>query len=284
MPFSNTNYAFDGENCSWGSYALASQGQTLYGYNNIVYPANTRVKDDYDQTTPVGYAIAPDKGMQDGFMYIDASEMPGDICSVSFQGDFCSSDVLICSGWISGANQQNWPTENYTGDKRCPGGITLTMKGEDDDGSTETIYRYCPGQCYEVTSPYVKITDILDEDNQVIDQIITRYVEWQQFYFEFSTDKKYKRYWMEVNNNCVSSNGGDFMLDNIEVYTIVPEVKPDINTPLCVSLDDEGKPVTEMRLLKLKINYNKLVSSRKFETSGDKTEKLLFHRCILWAK
>lgn len=270
MPFSNTNYAFDGENCSWGSYALASQGQTPYGYNNIVYPANTRVKDDTDHTTPVGYAIAPDKGMQDGFMYIDASEMPGDICSVSFQGDFCSSDVLICSGWISGANQQNWPTENYTGDKRCPGGITLTMKGENDDGSTETIYRYCPGQCYEVTSPYVKITDILDEDNQVIDQIITRYVEWQQFYFEFSTDKKYKRYWMEVNNNCVSSNGGDFMLDNIEVYTIVPEVKPDINTPLCVSLDDEGKPVTEMRLLKLKINYNKLVSSRKFETSGDK--------------
>ena len=270
MPFSNTNYAFDGENCSWGSYALASQSQTLYGYNNIVYPANTRVKDDTDHTTPVGYDIAPDNGMQDGFMYIDASEMPGDICSVSFQGDFCSSDVLICSGWISGANQQNWPTENYTGDKRCPGGITLTMKGEDDDGSTETIYRYCPGQCYEVTSPYVKITDILDEDNQVIDQIITRYVEWQQFYFEFSTDKKYKRYWMEVNNNCVSSNGGDFMLDNIEVYTIVPEVKPDINTPLCVSLDEQGKPVTEMRLLKLKINYNKLVSSRKFETTGDK--------------
>lgn len=270
MPFAKTNYAFDGENCSWGSYALASQGQTPYGYNNIVYPANTRVKDDSDQTTPVGYAIAPDKGMQDGFMYIDASEMPGDICSVSFQGDFCSSDVLMCSGWISGANQQNWPTENYTGDKRCPGGITLTMKGENDDGSTETIYRYCPGQCYEVTSPYVKITDILDEDNQVIGQNTTNYVEWQQFYFEFSTDKKYKRYWMEVNNNCVSSNGGDFMLDNIEVYTIVPEVKPDINTPLCVSLDDEGKPVTEMRLLKLKINYNKLVSSRKFETSGDK--------------
>ena len=276
LPFAKTNYAFDGENCSWGSYALASQSQTPYGYNNIVYPANTRVKDDADHTTPVGYDIAPDKGMQDGFMYIDASEMPGDICSVSFQGDFCSSDVLICSGWISGANQQNWPTENYTGDKRCPGGITLTMKGENDDGSTETIYRYCPGQCYEVTSPYVKITDILDEDNQVIGQNTTNYVEWQQFYFEFSTDKKYKRYWMEVNNNCVSSNGGDFMLDNIEVYTIVPEVIPDINMPLCVSLDEQGKPVTEMRLLKLKINHNKLVSSRGVDSNGTAEEGFVF--------
>ena len=85
------------------------------------------------------------------------------------------------------------------------------------------------------------------------------------FFFKFSTNKKYERYWLEVNNNCVSSNGGDFMLDNIEVYTIVPEVKPEINTPLCVSLDEDGNPVTEMRLLRLDVEFNKLLSSAKLE-------------------
>lgn len=250
LPFDKTNYAFDGADCSWGSYALISESETPYGYQNFVLPSNT-----LEQNGNVGYAIKPDDGMQDGFMYIDASEMPGDICSVSFQGDFCSDDKLMCTGWISGANKKNWDSEDR--DKRCPGGITLTMKGESEDGSTETIYRFCPGQCYEVTSEYTYTKTINGQ------QDTRNTVEWQQFYFEFSTDKKYKRYWMEVNNNCISSNGGDFMLDNIEVYCIVPEVEPDVNTPLCISVGEDGETVTDMRLLKLRINYNKLKSSRK---------------------
>ncbi len=241
LPFDKTNYSFDGENCSWGSYALVSKSFTTYGYQKDVLPSNTK-------TDPsLGYGIDPDAGMQDGFMYIDASEMPGDICSISFQGDFCQNDKLMCTGWISGANKKNWDASDR--DKRCPGGITLTMKGEDENGETKTIYRFCPGQCYELTA-----TD-------------DSHVEWQQFYFEFSTDKKYKRYWMEVNNNCVSSNGGDFMLDNIEVYAIVPKVEADINTPLCVSVDEDGNTVTEMRLLKLRIDHNKLKSSRNVNGS-----------------
>lgn len=253
LPFDKTNYAFDGADCSWGSYALISESGTPYGYNNTVYPSNTSQKAG---EAVLGYAIEPDEGMQDGFMYIDASEMPGDICSVSFQGDFCADDKLMCTGWISGANKKNW--ESTDRDKRCPGGITLTMKGEYEDGSTETIYRFCPGQCYEVTSQS------------------GAYVEWQQFYFEFSTDKKYKRYWMEVNNNCISSNGGDFMLDNIEVYAIVPEVKPDVNTPLCISVAEDGETVTDMRLLKLRINYNKLKSSRNVGADGTAEEGFVF--------
>ena len=194
--------------------------------------------------------------------------MPGDICSVSFQGDFCADDKLMCTGWISGANKKNWDANDR--DKRCPGGITLTMKGENEDGSTETIYRFCPGQCYEVTSEYTYTKTINGQD------VTRKTVEWQQFYFEFSTDKKYKRYWMEVNNNCISSNGGDFMLDNIEVYCIVPEVEPDVNTPLCISVSEDGKTVTDMRLLKLRINYNKLKSSRTIGADGTAEEGFVF--------
>lgn len=263
LPFEKTNYAFDGADCSWGSYALISESETPYGYQNFVLPSNT-----LENKGNIGYAIEPDDGMQDGFMYIDASEMPGDICSVSFQGDFCADDKLMCTGWISGANKKNW--EEADRDKRCPGGITLTMKGESEDGSTKTIYRFCPGQCYEVTSPYTYTKTINGQP------VTKNTVEWQQFYFEFSTDKKYKRYWMEVNNNCISSNGGDFMLDNIEVYCIVPDVEPDVNTPLCISVSEDGKTVTDMRLLKLKINYNKLKSSRAVGADGTAEEGFVF--------
>ena len=257
LTFGHTNYAFDGDGCNWGSYALVTQKRTIWGNNKIVLPAD-------DDTH--GYGLPADEGMQKAFMYIDASEQPGDICAVDFEGEFCPDDHLMCSGWISGSNKiQN--------DDRCPGSITITVKGEDADGNTKTIYRFCPGQIYELDNGY---GDVGEKDDDIVAEMGAgidgngngaTHVVWQQFYFEFSTDQRYERYWLEVNNNCVSSNGGDFMLDNVEVYTIVPEVTPDINTPLCVSVDENGETVTDMRLLKLTLNYNKLMSSRTLETS-----------------
>ena len=252
LTFGHTNYAFDGDGCNWGSYAIVTQKNTIWGNNKIVLPADDAVH---------GYNIDADPGMQKAFMYIDASEQPGDICAVDFEGEFCANDKLMCTGWISGSNKiQN--------DDRCPGSITLTVKGEDEFGNTQTIYRFCPGQIYELNNGYGDVgqgdVDIVALNGAGVDGSGNNatHVVWQQFYFEFSTDQKYQRYWLEVNNNCVSSNGGDFMLDNVEVYTIVPEVEPEINTPLCVKLDSDGNTVTEMRLLKLKINFNKLISSR----------------------
>jgi hypothetical protein len=202
------------------------------------------------------------------------------------------------SGWISGSNKMGG------GDNRCPGGVTLTVKGEhnlhdsegriiyDENGNpkkeTVTLYRFCPGQCYELDDgpqdpdgsgvdgeQWLKNAQgqyidgngtVVDEDHRVSNP---RYdnnkynVIWQQFYFEFSVTDKYDRHWIEVNNNCVSSQGGDFMLDNIEVYAVVPEVIPGINTPLCVKKDG----TTEMRLLKLSVDFNKQISSANV-TSG----------------
>ena len=254
LNFDKSNYAFDGENALFGAYALLTSMNTQWGNSKTCKPS--------DDAT-YGYNIAPDEGYQSGFLYIDASELPGDICSAPFVGDFCSGDELMISGWISGANDVGGP--------RSPGGITLTLKGEHNahnpDGSivyengkpkkeTVTLYRFCPGMCYE-----------LDNGNGGVDgNENSTNVVWQQFYFEFKVTDKYDRHWIEVNNNCVSSQGGDFMLDNIEVYAVIPEIVPDINTPLCVSVDAEGNTVTDMRLLKLSVEHNKLKSSAHLNT------------------
>lgn len=248
LTFDHTNYSFDGDGCNWGAYALVTQKKTQWGNDKWAYPA-----DDADY----GYDIDADPGMQKAFMYIDASEQPGDICAVEFEGEFCTSDKLMCTGWISGSNR-------IQGDTRCPGSITLTVKGEDEDGNTSTIYRFCPGQIYELDNGYempgatqTNVSGTIGNAGIDGNGNGATHVVWQQFYFEFSTDKKYERYWLEVNNNCVSSNGGDFMLDNVEVYTIVPEVKPEMNTPICVNEDGQ----VDMRLLKLSVDFNKLKSS-----------------------
>ena len=250
LTFDKTNYGFDGfgydeatgyaQPPSWGSYALVAKMSTQYGNQKITLPAD-------DET--YGYNIEPDKGMQSAFLYIDASEQPGDICSVPFTGEFCAGDKLMCSGWISGSNK-------VINDDRCPGSVTITVKGERTEGGVkveDNIYRFCPGQCYELdngtgTGGYTDATNVV----------------WQQFYFVFKIDRKYERQWIEVNNNCVSSTGGDFMLDNIEVYAMVPEVIPKMNSPICVNNTE-----SELQLLKLEVGFEKLIASTGVNTSSE---------------
>lgn len=252
LTFGKTNYSFDGDNTNWGSYTMVSEKSTVYGKWQRALPVNDGTVDEHDNLSggTVGYNIAPDPGFKSAFLYIDASEQPGDICSAPFVGNFCSGDKLMFSGWISGSNAAG-ETDN-----RCPGGVTLTVKGEHTVNgvkTTETLYRFCPGQCYELDDGYVEGNSFgvatADRDKY--------HVVWQQFYFEFTVAEKYERHWIEVNNNCVSSQGGDFMLDNVEVYAIVPEVIPEMNTPICV--DKDGN--VDMRLLKLMVDYNKLKTS-----------------------
>ena len=253
LVFDKTNYSFDGSSdempCTWGAYALIKDMTTTWGNHMQVLPAN--VIDDYGYGDPNERPLQADDGFQNAFLYIDASEQPGDICSAHFEGDFCPGDELMISGWISGANAYD---DNGGSEIRCPGGVTLTVKGEHKVNGklvTETLYRFCPGQCYELNNGTGN--DGSDSDaNRVI---------WQQFFFKFKVTQKYDRHWLEVNNNCVSSNGGDFMLDNIEVYAIVPEVVPQVNTPLCISVGADGETVSDMRLLKLSVEFNKLRTS-----------------------
>ena len=232
LTFGKTNYGFDGDNPSWGSYALVKTMSTRHGNSKTAMPVN------YDAS--YGYSLPADEGMESAFLYIDASEQPGDICSIPFYGEFCAGDRLMCSGWISGSNKIN-DTSEY----RCPGSVILTVKGKNTGQDDETIYRFCPGQCYE-----------LDQGD---------YVNWQQFYFEFKITNKYEQYWVEVNNNCVSSQGGDFMLDNIEVYALVPEATPEMNSPICIN-----KEASEMQLLKVSLGFEKILSALgATEVTGD---------------
>ena len=240
LTFENTNYGFDGDDPSWGSYALVSTMNTRNGHSKTAMPAN-------DAT--YGYNIASDHSMEKAFLYIDASEQPGDICTIPFTGEFCADDKLMCSGWISGSNRLGAP--------QSAGSVTISVKGKrTENGNTVSgdLYRFCPGQCYE-----------LDNGTGTDGSEGADHVVWQQFYFEFKLKERYDSYWVEVNNNCVSSMGGDFMLDNIEVYAFVPEATPTMNTPICVNKD-----ASDMQLLKVSVGFDKLLSAvGETEMTGD---------------
>ena len=237
-----TNYSFDADDNRFGAYALLTDMETQWGNKRILMPAN-------DPT--YGTGRQPADGMTRHFMYIDASEQPGDICSVDFVGDFCSGDKLMCTGWIAGTNR---PNDDQGSEGRGPGGVTVTVKGErkEPDGTitSATIKRYNPGMSYEVRYQS------------------TGYDQWQQFYFEFSVDRHYDRYWLEVNNNSLTSSGADFCLDDVEVFCLKPDVATEIYSPLCV-----GKSGSDLKLLELTADFDQMLEV-KGEIEGSNTNNI----------
>ena len=83
-PIANAGTLFN--YCVWGSYAIVD----YVNQSGALYPASTVTNDDIDKDPS-----------NEGFLYIDASDMPGTVASVPFEGTFCMGTKMMCSGWMS---------------------------------------------------------------------------------------------------------------------------------------------------------------------------------------
>lgn len=254
----NRSYYYD---CKWGEYVLTSET----GFWNCLGPFlgvnNNRLRqnDAIDN-----YLFKPADGMVPGFLYVDASERAGRVVTVPFEGNFCAGNKLYCSGWITTGTAYLW------NDGAAPSSVILTVIGRDynPDGSLKkekALYRFCPGQIslnmrhengsVELVSnanPSQGNSWVLNNDRWLDEH---ESGPWQQFYFEFEVHETFDRFFLDVDNNCVSTTGGDFMLDDIQIFASIPTVKVDRSTPLCVKTDAEGNPIYDAKLLKMEVPF-----------------------------
>lgn len=177
---------------------------------------------------PIGTVAGdPNAANNGGFLYVDASDMPGTVATVPFSGTLCAGTRLMCSGWIASIVAN------------APGSVILKVIGTDADGKEEEVYAFCPGQIGNPRHPAGVTGDAPGNRNQL----------WQQFYFEFLLDKAYMKYELRIENNCIDTNGGDYFLDDVWVYARKPELLPTMGTPLCG---------TSVQFLRLSANFDAL--------------------------
>lgn len=167
-------------------------------------------------------------------VYIDANDFPGTICELPFDTKLCPSSKLYFTAWISSLN----PTDN-------DGSVLFILKGIDNNDETEhVIYTQASGQIHDTGDH-----------------------SWYQVYFEFnSAGQPYDRYVLEVFNNCASTAGGDFCIDDIRIYISPMEVDANTIKPLCTS-DSEAK-------VQVNINYERLLDRlglKEVKSQGDET-------------
>ena len=209
-------------------YPLA-WGTSTYAF----YAADDNADNRYPQWGQ--YAITDGNGFADGIglldgskyhLYVDANEYPGTVCELPFSTKFCQSSKLFVTAWVKSVNTSS-----------DDAAVMFILKGVNDDGTTQILHTQSSGQIHDTGSH-----------------------PWYQIYFEFvSPGYTFDKYVLEVFNNCASTTGGDFCVDDVRVYLSPLEVEARSVQPLCTS-EDEAQ-------IEIDINYERLLDRLALEES-----------------
>ena len=233
--YDNTSYCFapiggdfnsaDGKTaeCTWGNYTVAHRFNMGDNRGNFFavkkYYENEYGSQNYDAS-------------QSGFLYIDASDLPGKIASIDFAGMPCKASRLFVSAWMSSPDRGN----------ESPANVVFSILGF-KNGKATTLYSYCPGSILgEARDSLRKTLNPKDSGGKGI---------WQQVYFSFVNKNAddFDSFRLTIDNVCTNTQGGDILIDDVEVFSVKPEVQIERTIPVC------GDQLT---LCKMTVDYDQV--------------------------
>lgn len=233
--YDNTSYCFapiggdfnsaDGKTaeCTWGNYTVAHRFNMGDNRGNFFavkkYYENEYGSQNYDAS-------------QSGFLYIDASDLPGQIASIDFAGMPCKASRLFVSAWMSSPDRGN----------ESPANVVFSIQGF-KNGKATTLYSYCPGSILgEARVSLDKTLKPMDNGGKGI---------WQQVYFSFVNKNAddFDSFRLTIDNACTNTQGGDILIDDVEVFSVKPEVQIERTIPVC------GDQLT---LCKMTVDYDQV--------------------------
>lgn len=233
--YDNTSYCFapiggdfnstDGKTpeCTWGNYTVAHRFNMGDSRGNFF-----AVKKYYENE----YGSEKYDASQSGFLYIDASDLPGKIASIDFAGMPCKASRLFVSAWMSSPDRGN----------ESPANVVFSIQGF-KNGKATTLYSYCPGSILgEARDSLDKTLNPKDNGGKGI---------WQQVYFSFVNKNAddFDSFRLTIDNACTNTQGGDILIDDVEVFSVKPDVQIERTIPVC------GDQLT---LCKMTVDYDQV--------------------------
>lgn len=134
--------------------------------------------------------------------------------TLPFQENLCRGTKLMVSAWVKSADENANDSENSA--------MLFTIYGVDANGKKTPLCSQSTGQITTTTfltsSDGAEYTDANGYGGSQND--------WYQLYFSFVNNNEYNAnfvsYELKIDNNCGSTAGGDFYLDEIEVFIAQP--------------------------------------------------------------
>lgn len=209
--------------CTWGNYTVAHRFDMGDNRGNFFavkkYYENEYGSENYDAS-------------QSGFLYIDASDLPGKIASIDFAGMPCKASRLFVSAWMSSPDRDN----------ESPANVVFSIQGF-KNGKATTLYSYCPGSILgQARDSLSKTLNPKDNGGKGI---------WQQVYFSFVNKNAddFDNFRLTIDNACTNTSGGDILIDDVEVFSVKPDVQIERTIPVC------GDQLT---LCKMTVDYDQV--------------------------
>lgn len=209
--------------CTWGNYTVVHRFDMGDNRGNFFavkkYYENEYGSQNYDAS-------------QSGFLYIDASDLPGKIASIDFAGMPCKASRLFVSAWMSSPDRDN----------ESPANVVFSIQGF-KNGNATTLYSYCPGSILgQARDSLSKTLNPMDNGGKGI---------WQQVYFSFVNKNAddFDNFRLTIDNACTNTSGGDILIDDVEVFSVKPDVQIERTIPVC------GDQLT---LCKMTVDYDQV--------------------------
>lgn len=193
--------------CTWGNYTVAHRFNMGDTRGNFF-----AVKKYYEKE----YGSEKYDASQSGFLYIDASDLPGKIASIDFAGMPCKASRLFVSAWMSSPDRDN----------ESPANVVFSIQGF-KNGKATTLYSYCPGSI---------LGDARDAKKNILRTSTNGDIGiWQQVYFSFVNKNAddFDSFRLTIDNACTNTQGGDILIDDVEVFSVKPEVQIERTIPVC---------------------------------------------------
>lgn len=232
--------------CTWGNYTVAHRFDMGDNRGNFFavkkYYENEYGSENYDAS-------------QSGFLYIDASDLPGKIASIDFAGMPCKASRLFVSAWMSSPDRDN----------ESPANVVFSIQGF-KNGKATTLYSYCPGSILgEARDSLDKTLKPMDNGGKGI---------WQQVYFSFVNKNAddFDNFRLTIDNACTNTSGGDILIDDVEVFSVKPEVQIERTIPVC------GDQLT---LCKMTVDYDQVRAQLGLSTGQVLTDDPKVWYCLL---
>lgn len=207
-----SSYAFfDGS--PWGDFIGIASYSGPRRYAEFDYYSLVSDYMGYADQKTVTARPQPGVGKVDGtgnhFLYVDASDRPGILARLPFKEKLCTGSELFVTAWMKSSGQSS----------SDDAAVLFTIMGVDSlENGTVT---YTP--LYRHSSSQIRTTCWLSGDTPGTGEGTNN---WYQIYFSFLNDSEnaqnFDSYILQVENNCASTVGGDYYIDDIKVYLAQP--------------------------------------------------------------
>lgn len=210
-----------------------TNGQAYMWYYNTA--GNRQEKQFFDRTH------VEDPSRYGGFLYIDASDESRQIASENFQASLCSGSQLVISAWIASLTSGNNQYDNNNVDPQ----VQFVLYGIDNK---QAAHRLCSFTSGEFTTNAEGFRHIGSQGiwYQVFGRVILP--------AELSVEN-YQNFRITLYNDCKSTVGADYAIDDIEIFQRTAKLTVIQNSPIC---PDQSNNSTVSVSLKIKGNYETL--------------------------